>query len=263
MITLEQLQDQFHDAMTSDSAELVGLLDQHGVPPHESLRIYRNNIASSLTRALRDLYPVVLKLVGDDFFNALAREYIPTSPLHSGRLVEYGKSFAQFLRDFPAAVQLTYLGDVARLELAWNDAFHAADAPPMDPQKMATIAAADYPKLHFRLHPSARLLQSPHPVMEIWSTNQMGANPDQLVDLESGPDHLLIVRPFQDVLIQRLPIGAWVFTSALQHGRTFQAAAREAAEASSDFDLEDTLSNLLRIGAITGLILPSEEHAHD
>jgi hypothetical protein len=71
------------------------------------------------------------------------------------------------------------------------------------------------------------------------------------------------VRPFHDVLIQRLPIGAWVFTTALQLGQTLWAASEEAANVSSDFDLEETLSNLLRIGAITDLIQPSKEHAND
>jgi hypothetical protein len=261
--TLEQLQDQFHDAMTSDSADLIALLDQQGVPPQDSLLIYRNNIASSLTRALRDLYPVVYRLVGEDFFNALAREYIPTSPPRHGRMVEYGRSFPEFLRDFQPAGQLPYLGDVSNLELAWNDAFHAADVPPIDPQKISSIAAEDYPKLHIHLNPSAGLLQSPHPILEIWSTNQAGSDPGQLVDLESGPDHVLIVRPFRDVLIQRLPMGAWVFTTALQFGQTLAAASEEAANASSDFELEETLSNLLHIGAITDLIQPSKEHAND
>ena len=40
------------------------------------VQVYRNNVRTNLTGALKSIYPVVEKLVGDGFFNYTAAEYI-------------------------------------------------------------------------------------------------------------------------------------------------------------------------------------------
>lgn len=80
--------------------------------------VYRNNVAVALSDALRDIYPAVQALVGEEFFQACARVYVehaqPASPL----MHLYGAEFGAFLDDFPPAQSVPYLGDVARLEFA-------------------------------------------------------------------------------------------------------------------------------------------------
>ena len=52
--------------------------------------IHRNNVMSSLVRALEDGFPVTRLLVGEEFFRAMARDYVRAQPPRSPVLLEYG-----------------------------------------------------------------------------------------------------------------------------------------------------------------------------
>ena len=56
--------------------------------------VYRNNVASGLSQALATRFPVVRRLVGDEFFTALARLYAETDRPRSPVLAEWGAGFA-------------------------------------------------------------------------------------------------------------------------------------------------------------------------
>jgi hypothetical protein len=68
------------------------------------------------------------------FFRDMARVYMTREPPQSAMLLEYGHGLAGFLESFEPVAKLPYLPDVARIERAWLDAFHAADAEPLDPK---------------------------------------------------------------------------------------------------------------------------------
>ncbi len=68
--------------------------------------IYKNNVYAHLIEALEASFPVVKRLVGDDFFRFAARSYIPRHPSRSGALLDFGGSFVEFLESFePAALR--------------------------------------------------------------------------------------------------------------------------------------------------------------
>lgn len=129
--------------------------------------VYRNNVAHSLREALARRYPVIRRLVGAEFFAAMAGEFIAAHPPTTPVLKEWGDAFAGFLAEFPPVATLAYLGDVARIEWARGLAYHAADAMPMPPDQLTETAP-------LRLHPSLQLLRLTHPAFDIWQANQPG-----------------------------------------------------------------------------------------
>ena len=74
-------------------------------------------------------YPVTRRLVGDDFFRAMARAFVAAQKPRSPVLIHYGADFPAFVEAFEPAREIPYLTDVARLENAWVEAYHAAEAP--------------------------------------------------------------------------------------------------------------------------------------
>src|SRR3990167_8802339 len=80
------------------------------------LGIYRNNIFTHLTQALKNIYPLIHQLVGDEFFQFCAKEYINQYPSGNGDLQNYGEYFNVFLADFTPAAHLIYLAEVATFE---------------------------------------------------------------------------------------------------------------------------------------------------
>jgi len=94
---------------------------------NQGMAIYRNNVFGGLTKTLEITYPVTLQLVGEDFFKRAATEFVYQNPSTSGDLHRFGGNFAEFLSCFPAAAELTYLPDIARLEWLCHEVFYEAD----------------------------------------------------------------------------------------------------------------------------------------
>ena len=86
---------------------------------------------SALIGAIEARYPVTRRLVGDEFFRAMARAYVAEEKPRSPVLIHYGADFPDFVARFEPAREIAYLADVARLENAWVEAYHAAEAAPL------------------------------------------------------------------------------------------------------------------------------------
>src|ERR1700743_1530152 len=93
--------------------------------------VYRNNVMVSLVDALSEIYPAVQRITGVEFFRAMARTHIRAMPPASPLLFEYGRDFPAFIETYEYARAMPWLADTARIERAWLDAYHAADAEPL------------------------------------------------------------------------------------------------------------------------------------
>ena len=232
-----------------------GLVSHNLVSPPKRFGVYRNNVRTSLTEALASRFPVTRRIVGADFFAAMAQEFIRISPPRSPVLLTYGDSFPDFVDGFEPASCLPYLSDVMRLETARGRAYHAADAPPLSGDELARIAPDDLGNLMLQAHPSLTVLRSAYPVATIWTMNNEGSEPLPIEDWD-GED-VLITRPSMLVEVRNLPPGCGTFFQALLDGDTLSGAANKAQGSAEAFDLSIALSLLLQSGAFQGLISES------
>ena len=209
----------------------AALLGTAAVPG--GLQVYRNNVFTSLSEALAAVYPVVKRLVGEPFFNQLARRFIRHHPSRSGNLHDFGAGLPAFIATLAETRAVPYLPDVAALEWAYDRVFHAADAEPLDVRRLAERGPLE--ALTFRLHPAVRLLASRYPVLAIWQANQQ----DQVatVDLAAGGEWLLVQRRSLERRIERLTPGEFALLRALTEGATLAEACASAGAAETDIDL--------------------------
>ncbi len=246
MSGLRKLQQAFADAVfTGETTALAQTVRANGLTGPRRLQVYRNNMFVSLTEALRAVFPVVEKLVGNEFFAHAARQYIQTQPSTSGDLHDFGGSFAEFLAPFPGADQLAYLPDVARLEWAYHEVFHAADHEPLALESLAAIPAANHEQIKFALHPASRLLQSPYPILRIWEVNQNEFDASDegkaTIDLDAGGVTLLVLRRELDVEFRPLPPAEFEWLRHLATANSIGVATARAVEMDPDFDLDTVL----------------------
>ena len=227
-----------------------GLTDGQGAPAGKRFAVYRNNVTVSLVDALKAGFPVVDKLIGTENFRNIAREYLRSEPPASPLMMLYGAGFPAFLASFPPLAKYAYLPDVARLEYALCESYHAADHTPVAPEALGQIAPDGLARLRVTLAPSLRLLASPWPIHALWLYNTQDGAPKRVAVAQS----MLVTRIGYDPTPYLLPEGAASFISALQAGQSLG----DAAESAPDFDLSATLALLLSTESIVKLL--DEEH---
>lgn len=224
--------------------------------PHYSaavaLDVYRHNYRGNLHDALAGAYPVVLKLVGADFFRFLAREFIETNPPQSANLHRYGAQMAFFLTGFAPATELVYLPDVAALEWACNVAYFAADADPFDFGQLAQVAPERYADLIMKIHPACQVVRSAYPLTAIWHAHQDGAGDDFHIDLGSGASIALVSRKDNVVEVSELSVGDAKWLQFLQAGKSLGEATAAVLARHPDFDLQASLLTMVAKNVLIG-----------
>ncbi len=228
--------------MNPDAALPHGVQDPQGRPSPKRFSVYRNNVASSLISAMEAAFPVIRKLVGPEFFGALAAEFTRLHPPKTRVLMLYGDEFTAFLLSFPPVAHLGYLGDVAALEQAIRESYHAADAPAILAQDLAQLDEATLLASTFAFAPSARLIASPWPIHGIWTANTTGgSNPT------ARAETVLIIRRDYDPVPHLLTDAEARCVAVLIAGHPLETALLQAGDG---LDLTKLLTLLIQNNAI-------------
>lgn len=258
MARLADRQQQFAEALLDrEQVSPLGLVGPDGEPSARRFGVYRNNVFAGLTAALRESFPCVARLVGDDFFAAMARDFVAVRPPASPVLLQYGVEFPDFIDSFGPAASVPYLADVARIERAATEAYHARDEMPLNPAALAAVPHNQSPLLRLRLHPSLRLVRSQFPAFTIWHMNSAGGTPGP-VDLSEG-QIAMILRADAEVDIRPASPGRHEFLLALESDLTLSQALTNALAADSQFNLAENLQELIQQGAFVGFDLNDQE----
>lgn len=212
----------------------------------ERLAVYQNNVMFSLIRALTALYPVTEKLTGEQFFRALARDYVLQYPPESPVISYYGSAMSAFIEKHEQCRPLPYLADMARLEWYCHCALHAKDASLLGPEILQQLQAD---KLHctgLLLAPCVHLLRSAFPLQLIWSSNLEGR--DDVVDLSrEGADDLLVYRKDWQVQVVRLAPEHYHALDGFRQGLSIEAVLTAGMQA---FELDEAA-----LGGVLGYLL--------
>lgn len=206
--------------------------------------VYRNNVVSGLIDALEQSFPATLRIVGADFFRAMAQVFVRSAPPRSPVLRDFAQGFPAFLDGFRPAQDILYLADVARIEAARIESFHAADAD-HDADAWQRAMSGDLSSARIAFHPSARLVRSHHPIVTIW---RMNASDGDVAPVENWiAEDAIVYRDASDAIhVEQAPDGVATLLACLQDGATLGAAAQQAIGAADDFDLTGAILLLMR-----------------
>ena len=217
---------------------------------------YRAGVRAQHRDALAATYPVVRRLVGDEFFGEMARRYALAHPSRSGDLALFGDRFGEFLAADRDAAALPYLADMARLEWACHESFHAPDAPALDAIALAAVEPRSRGLVRLALHPSVRLVDSAHPVAAIREANQ--PDRDGTPARREGPDRVLVHRHRGGVRVRCVADeGEWGLLLALHERRTLDEVVQSMG-AVAERCLGDGLARLAGDGAIAGFSVDAD-----
>jgi hypothetical protein len=251
-MTLADFQDAFARALLADDAGVASPDIAHLVA-QPGFAVYRNTVLKGCIDALHANFPAVAQIVGDEWLRAAAAVYVrrelPTAPM----LIDYGRSFPDFLASFEPAAELTYLADVARVDRLWSEAHAAADEPLLDAAALGGLATDDMRRTGLQLHAAARWLWcDEHPVYTLWTRNRPPERNDAAA-IEWRGEGILLTRPRGAVERSSLSrAGAALLSACAQH-RCIDDAVAAALNADPGADLSALFGTLIHAGAFSGL----------
>lgn len=214
------------------------------------LAVYRNTFISSCIDALQRKYPSCKKLLGEDFFKTLAREFCISSPPSSPVLGEYGEYFPEFIQLTLAQNHhdLEYVWDVCQLDRAWHHAYFAAEKQPLDEAGIEALIA-DIETKSLSLHPSVQLVKLDCTVANLWSQLR-DSDINEEVSIELNPETILVWRDSGAILHRELSTSEALFICNIYEGKTLGESA-EIAMQNGEIDISNTFSQLLLNNLIT------------
>lgn len=255
MSRLTDLQHEFTAALFDPEQAVPSALVSHTArTPERRFNVHRNNLIAGLILVLESRHPGLVGLLGRDYFKAVAHGFVVRHPPRTPVLLAWGDGLDAFLRELPPTREHPYLPDVARLEWLQHEAFHAADARPLDAAALGALDPAELPRTGFVLHPALRGMASAHPVLSIWR-RAMGQ--DTCGGPLAGAEEVLILRPGIDVELRRVPPGTTALVDGLRTGLPLGEAAAAAREKVPEIDLRLALATLIDSDAFVAVEPPA------
>jgi hypothetical protein len=249
MPSLRDLQLDFMESLLAEPLRSAGLTDPR-------LGLYRWNVRANFLGSLESTFPVLMRLVGPQYFEQTALAFHLSNPSRSGDLKDAGRGFPEFLESAHAEGEYRYLGDVAHFEWLCQESLLAAEHAPLDLARLRKLPPDVYGELEFVLHPALMLYESRFPVLRIWQENSLpGREPDP-IDLDCGGDRLAIVSRRHVLEFHPLGEGEHRFLDALRGAAAFSAALEAADAAAPGFDAGAALQRFVAAHMIVDFLKP-------
>ena len=189
---LTKVQVSFHDHLLNRPSSIAEAVIAGGrITVEHRLHIYHNAYRARLLENLQDTYDKTWAYLGDEMFEAAAREYIEVSPSTYRNLRGYGATFPDWL-----VVRFPEDGDIAELAmLDWQlrQAFDAADATPIKGDALSGLPSSAWETLGFQFTPTLHLSPLRYNSVNLWHALDQEQTPPTSEKL-AEPGWLLIWR---------------------------------------------------------------------
>jgi hypothetical protein len=197
------------------------------------LKAHANTISHARIVALEETFPLTRQQLGDAAFNALARNFVETDAARASDANRIGLGFPKFLRD-PSTKEL------AQIEWAWLESYHAAEAVPLTLGDLAALDEVALLALPVAPHPSALTVTISAPI----------ASALQALSGQQ-PAAILSVRPNAEVrLVPLNAIQLAVFAASAQKSTTLGNLLVAAIEQAGEQAPLEPILHLIGAGAL-------------
>ena len=241
------------DAVKTPSSDLAALFTAAPEILPERLEIYHNNVVGNLTDAMLATYPLVKILTGEDFATAMMRSCVLQNPPREACLAHYDGALPEFIENFPPAAGLPYLADVARLEWAINEAYHAPDDAALSSAEIEALPENGLAEMNLRLRQSARLVASRWPLESIRSfCLSYDEKTSGELNLEGEGCRFLVFRPELTVAVIKLAADEYAFFETLGRVQILGAVLDATLRNFPAFDLGAVLQRHLLLETFAG-----------
>jgi hypothetical protein len=207
------------------------------IAPRVGWSVHRNNVRSSLRRALESTFPATRRYVREVPFRELADRFVRVAPPTRGWLSAYGAAFPGFL----AGAGDACAADIARIDWSEHLAALAREEAPLD--LCALLRLSDESLARLRLRRATQLLAVRAAAFNAWA---MGRGAE--VHAPRGEEvDLLVLRAREGVTVEEVPPPYTATVERLARGDDLLAMLPSPSAAAG---LAESLCWLARVGAI-------------
>jgi Putative DNA-binding domain len=241
MFTLKRAQANFMDTINNgpdalDIQLFSGPIDRVIL----GLKAHANTINHARLVALEETFPRTVEQMGAVNFNNMARAYIETDEAKQSDNNGIGAHFSAFLQNFGCDPQTA---DLARIEWAWLQSYHAADQMALSLADLAQFSESELLSQHVKWHPSTRLI--------VLGGDVPNALPELAVAKNSTA--VLVVRPDAEVRLLALDNITTQVASAAENSTTIGNLLALSSEQGEDADPIGPVLTLIGVGALIAM----------
>jgi hypothetical protein len=199
-----------------------------GADAAERLAAHTHGYPARIRESLRETYPALAHILGDGDFAKLAERYLPHVPAGESNLNFIGSALPAFVAADPLARDLPFLPDLARLEWAVGECFHARLAGPFDAAACAAWTPADWSHARIDFQPGVALVRSRWPLRALRDCRNV-AREEVDVELVDRPENVLVHREDLDVVTRAVDDGEAAALALLLAGAPLGRVAADLA----------------------------------
>jgi hypothetical protein len=219
------------------------------------LKVYRNNLAVTLIGSIREAFPVTEKILSEDLFKQLARDFVYLYPSEAHDLNRYGKMFPAYLSTLREAQAYPFLKDLAFLEWYWSECTELKDDLPLSANQAQERLLTYGADVTFKLRVSGRILEVSYDVLSLWRNFYSNVNGPSLleINLKESPCRLFIWKNNFKRNVLEIEDQLWPVLSALQS----EATVEQISEIPSLRENPSRLTECLQVLLIRGWLSDS------
>ena len=218
----------------------------------QRINIYADAYFYRLLECLKEEFPAALAVAGPKEFADLVRGYLAWRPPTEPSIFYAGRYLPEFLRNHSLPQRWPFIAELARLERATLESFHASDAPTLSGEVMSGIPAEQWPALELRAHPSLEILRGEWRVTELLSAVERG---DKWVEPRHETTTLIVWRQGMQVLYRNLEEVEIRALAILREGASFAGICEAVATAACESDEVALIGRLLARWLADGIIV--------
>jgi hypothetical protein len=220
--------------------------------PIERNNIYANAYFYRLLECLKEEYPASLAVTGSDDFAGLVQDYLiwrqPTEP----SIFYAGRYLAEFLRNHRLAKRWPFIAELARLERATLESFHAPQASVLTDEGLRAVPPERWPMIELRSHPGVEILRGEWRVSDMLSAVERG---DKWAAPAQDSNAVIVWRQGASVHYRVLEDAETDALILLQKGTSFAAICEAIEIANSSSDQVALIGRLLARWLADGIIM--------
>lgn len=225
---------------------------QGSVSGAERLSVYSGGYIARIGEALKEAYEAVRHVLGEDAFHQLCLRYASGFPSENYNLSMAGRYLPQFLSQDALSKKLPFLPDLAMLEWKIIEAFHSFDKQPLLRDALGRLSLEDWERAVFEFQPSAQLMPSSWPVLDIWQARKAPVESIK-IQLEGCPQKVLVFRSGLETRCVLLGEDQYRFLKVLSAGKTLGEACEDIQEISEHPPLQEWFAVWIQYGIFSGI----------